>query len=141
MPSGNFYACCAMRGAAPVTHSSLPTTKTSADVPRSTSTSCSRASDIMGRTGTLPGPARSPARLERAAISASRVLRTARIHVERIERVTRGHEQAVALAPPENEVGAAPRQRHETDRLGPGVENLDPTTPRVGPPPPPPTVA
>src|SRR5438445_5528833 len=126
MPSGNFCACCAMRGAAPVTHSSLPTTKTSADVPRSTSTSCSRASDIMGRTGTLPRPARAPARLERPAISASRVLRTPRIHVERIERVARGHEQAVALAPAESEVGAALRQRDEADRLALGIEHLDP---------------
>src|SRR5260370_17064320 len=80
----------------------------------------------MGRTGTLPGPAGSPARLERAAIRASRVLRAARIRVERIERVTRGHEQAVALAPAESEVGAALRQRDEADRLALGIEHLDP---------------
>src|SRR5258708_22467510 len=87
----------------------------------------------MGRTGTLPGPARSPARLERAAISASRVLRTARIHVERIERVTRSHEQAVALAPAENEGCAALPQRHEADPLALGVEHPVPLPLRASP--------
>src|SRR5262249_21944249 len=40
--------------------------------------------------------------------------------------MTRGHEQAVALAPAESEGGAALRQRDEADRLALGVEDLDP---------------
>src|SRR5262249_13329585 len=50
----------------------------------------------------------------------------ARIHVQRIERVTRCHEQAVALTSAKGDVGAALRQRDEADRLALGIEYLDP---------------
>src|SRR5262249_26125547 len=69
---------------------------------------------------------RASAAFGRRGRSASSVLRAARIHVERIERMTRGHEQAGAPAPAEGEVGAALRQRDEADRLTLGIEHLDP---------------
>src|SRR5262245_8831508 len=47
------------------------------------------------------------------------------IDVERIDRVARGHEQAVAVAAAEADVGAALRERDEADRLAVGVEHLD----------------
>src|ERR1700760_3338903 len=40
-----------------------------------------------------------------------------RIHIQRVERMRRGHEQAVALAAAEAQVGAALRQRDVADRL------------------------
>jgi hypothetical protein len=40
--------------------------------------------------------------------------------------VTRGHEEAVALAPAKGEVGTALGQRDEADRLALGAEHLDP---------------
>src|SRR5712691_3042650 len=46
-----------------------------------------------------------------------------RVDVERIERVARRHEQAVAVAPAETQVGAALRQPDVPDRLACGIEN------------------
>src|SRR5262245_11154898 len=47
-----------------------------------------------------------------------------RVHEQRIDRMARRHEQAVALGAAEADVGAALRQRNESDRLAGGVENL-----------------
>src|SRR5690349_7620995 len=80
---------------------------------------------IIAAIGGRPDRRRRPAPIP-YGFSTSSVLRAARIHVERIERVARGHEQAVALAPAEGEVGAALRQRDEADRLALRVEHLDP---------------
>src|SRR6266436_536183 len=52
--------------------------------------------------------------------------RALRVHVERIERMARRHEQPVASDAAEAEVGAALGQRNEADRLAGGIENLDP---------------
>src|SRR5882757_10730394 len=50
--------------------------------------------------------------------------RALRIHIERIERVARRHEQAVALGGAEAHVGAALGQRDEADRLAGRIEYL-----------------
>src|SRR5262245_25284063 len=50
--------------------------------------------------------------------------RALRVYEQRIDRMARRHEQAVALGAAEADVGAAFRQRNESDRLGSGVENL-----------------
>src|SRR5215510_8611552 len=47
-----------------------------------------------------------------------------RVHEERIDRMARRHEQAVALDAAEADVGAAFRQRNKADRLAGGIENL-----------------
>src|SRR6516225_4346467 len=60
----------------------------------------------------------------RRASSAAR--RAVRVHIERIERMARGHEQAVASGTAEAEICAAFGQRDEGDRLAGGIENLDP---------------
>src|SRR5499427_8377292 len=45
-----------------------------------------------------------------------------RVDVKRVERMARGHEQPVAIAPAEADVGAAFRQIDVTDRLAGGIE-------------------
>src|SRR3977135_3848512 len=62
--------------------------------------------------------------LRRAA--ASPALHALGVDVQRIDRVARGHEQAVALDAAEAHVGAALGQRDESDRLAGGIEDLDP---------------
>src|SRR6478752_8336423 len=47
-----------------------------------------------------------------------------RVHVERIDRVARRHEQPVAIAAAEADVGGALGQRYEADRLAGRIENL-----------------
>src|SRR6185369_8483843 len=54
----------------------------------------------------------------------SPALHALRVDVERIDRVARRHEQAVALDAAEADVGAALGQRDEGDRLAGGVEDL-----------------
>src|SRR5947208_15317111 len=48
-----------------------------------------------------------------------------RVHVERIDRVARRHEQPVAVAAAEADVGGAFGQRYEADRLARRIEHLD----------------
>src|SRR5579863_9557006 len=57
---------------------------------------------------------------------ASAVVRALRLHVNRIERLARGHEQAVSLLAAEAEIGAAFRQADLTDPLAViGRKHLD----------------
>src|SRR5262245_30718515 len=48
-----------------------------------------------------------------------------RVHVERIDRVARRHEQPVTVAAAEADVGGALGQRYEADRLAGRIEYLD----------------
>src|SRR5207302_5988470 len=54
----------------------------------------------------------------------SPALHALRIHVERIDRVARRHEQAVALWPTETKIGRTLGQRDEADRLPGWIEHL-----------------
>src|SRR6476660_6329259 len=51
--------------------------------------------------------------------------RALRVHIQRIDRVARRHEQPVALDPAEAHVGATLGQCDEADRLAARIENLD----------------
>src|SRR5262245_1522890 len=51
--------------------------------------------------------------------------RALRIHIKRIERMARSHEQPIALATTEAKIGAALWQRDKADRLAFGIEHLD----------------
>src|SRR5262245_50086783 len=51
--------------------------------------------------------------------------RALRIYIERIERMACSHEQPIALAATEANIGAALRQRHKADRLAFGIEHFD----------------
>src|SRR5262249_59912521 len=51
--------------------------------------------------------------------------RALRIHIERIERMACSHEQPIALAATEANIGAALRQRDKADRLAFGIEHFD----------------
>ena len=75
-----------------------------------------------------------PTRSQKFAISAYRIsaggLRSPagyalRVHVQRIDRVARRHEQPVAVAAAEADVGSALGQRDEADRLAGRIEHLD----------------
>ena len=56
-------------------------------------------------------------------IAGSPAGRALRVHVERIDRVARRHEQAVALGPTEADIGRALGQRDEANRLAGGIED------------------
>src|SRR6188472_2117455 len=58
----------------------------------------------------------------RVDLTAGRALR---VHIQRIDRVARRHEQPVALDPAEAHVGATLGQCDEADRLTARIENLD----------------
>ena len=62
-------------------------------------------------------------------VSAGEVLSSAghalRVHVERIDRVARRHEQPVAVTTAEADIGSALGQRYEADRLADRIEHLD----------------
>src|SRR5262245_65250094 len=60
-----------------------------------------------------------------------------RVHVERIDRVARRHEQPVAVAAAEADIGGALGQRYEADRLAGRIEHLDAVKARPLPPAPP----
>src|SRR5207302_21739 len=75
-------------------------------------------SEVFGlphRTGSLMSPA--AARMERARQWPSAARRALGVHVERIERAARGHEQPVALEAAEADVGAALGQADAADQL------------------------
>src|SRR6476620_1642504 len=57
--------------------------------------------------------------------------RALRVHVQRIDRVARRHEQPVALDPTEAHIGATLGQCDEADRLAARIENLDAVLLRV----------
>ena len=76
-------------------------------------------------------------------VSAGEVLSPAghalRVHVERIDRVARRHEQSVAVTTAEADIGSALGQRYEADRPTGRIEHLDaverwahaPATPQI----------
>src|SRR5580698_4949618 len=51
--------------------------------------------------------------------------RALRVHIERVDRLARGHEQPVALQPAEADVGAALGQRDAADQLAVGRVDHD----------------
>src|ERR1700723_606633 len=48
-----------------------------------------------------------------------------RVHIERVDRLARGHEQAIALQAAEADIGAAFGQRDTADRFAVGREDHD----------------